>query len=200
MRENLRVVLTVSSLAPRFQKCCRDFPALINTVSVILLPHWNKEALVAHAYHLLKGICGALCCFNRETSSRERRQQEFNLSCSFDVRFSCAFVRYAALSERVQLFPLFLISNSRACFLVESHPRTQSPRSVWSAIRHVHVTTWKKSHEAQGTRMVGPSMLSVHVSLFEFPLGNCCFRSTAIPMLCQAISSTLTFEFKLTEA
>ena len=55
VRENLRVVLTVSSLGGRFQKCCRDFPALINTVSVILLPHWDKEALVAHAYHLLKG-------------------------------------------------------------------------------------------------------------------------------------------------
>lgn len=48
-------MLTVSSLGGRFQKCCRDFPSLINTVSVILLPHWDKEALVAHAYHLLKG-------------------------------------------------------------------------------------------------------------------------------------------------
>ena len=48
-------MLTVSALGGRFQKCCRDFPSLINTVSVILLPHWDKEALVAHAYHLLKG-------------------------------------------------------------------------------------------------------------------------------------------------
>lgn len=63
VRENLRVVLTVSSLGPRFQKRCRDFPALINTVSVILLPHWSKEALVAHAYHLLKGICDAVSLF-----------------------------------------------------------------------------------------------------------------------------------------
>ncbi|XP_015758877.1 PREDICTED: dynein beta chain, ciliary-like [Acropora digitifera] len=56
VRENLRIVLTVSNLGPRFQKCCRDFPALINTVSIILLPHWDKEALVAHAYHLLKDV------------------------------------------------------------------------------------------------------------------------------------------------
>ena len=55
VRENLRVVLTVSSLGPRFQRRCREFPALANTVSIILLPHWSKEALVAHAYHLLKG-------------------------------------------------------------------------------------------------------------------------------------------------
>ena len=55
VRENLRVVLTVSSLGPRFQKRCRDFPSLMNTVSIILLPHWSKEALVTHAYHLLKG-------------------------------------------------------------------------------------------------------------------------------------------------
>lgn len=54
VRENLRVVLTVSSLGPRFQQRCRDFPALMNTVSIILLPHWSKEALVTHAYHLLK--------------------------------------------------------------------------------------------------------------------------------------------------
>ncbi|XP_020627063.1 dynein beta chain, flagellar outer arm-like isoform X2 [Orbicella faveolata] len=56
VRENLRVVLTVSSLGPRFQKRCRDFPSLMNTVSIILLPHWSKEALVTHAYHLLKDV------------------------------------------------------------------------------------------------------------------------------------------------
>lgn len=27
----------------------------MNTVSIILLPHWSKEALVTHAYHVLKG-------------------------------------------------------------------------------------------------------------------------------------------------
>ncbi|XP_066025345.1 uncharacterized protein [Pocillopora verrucosa] len=56
VRENLRVILTVSSLGPRFQKRCRDFPSLMNTVSIILLPHWSKEALVTHAYHVLKDV------------------------------------------------------------------------------------------------------------------------------------------------
>lgn len=56
VRENLRVVLTVSNMRPKFQKCCRDYPALINTVSIILLPHWDKEALVAHAHFLLEDV------------------------------------------------------------------------------------------------------------------------------------------------
>lgn len=72
-------MLTVSSLGGRFQKCCRDFPSLINTVSVILLPHWDKEALVAHAYHLLKGnfkklLSNSSVIYDRKTGFHKREE------------------------------------------------------------------------------------------------------------------------------
>lgn len=53
VRENLRVIMTCTSLGEAFQKRCRALPALTNTVSIILMPHWSKEGLVSHAsYHL----------------------------------------------------------------------------------------------------------------------------------------------------
>ena len=105
VRENLRVVLTVSSLGPRFQKRCRDFPALINTVSVILLPHWSKEALVAHAYHLLKGIRNAVSLFVCLFSMRVKRKRHLmhverlncrdHLICNSSVL--CLYSKYLTL-------------------------------------------------------------------------------------------------------
>lgn len=55
VRENLRIVLTVSSPGSQFQRRCREFPGLTNHISIMFVPHWSREDLVSCASHLLQG-------------------------------------------------------------------------------------------------------------------------------------------------
>lgn len=55
VRENLRIVLSVSSPGSQFQRRCREFPGLTNHISIIFLPHWSRENLVSRASYLLRG-------------------------------------------------------------------------------------------------------------------------------------------------
>lgn len=56
VKENLRVVLSVSSSASKFQQQCRDFPGLTNCISIMFFPHWSRENLILRASELLQGM------------------------------------------------------------------------------------------------------------------------------------------------
>ena len=55
VRQNLRVVLTLSSMEEKFQKIAFTFPTIISSMELICLKHWSKEQLVSYAKFLLKG-------------------------------------------------------------------------------------------------------------------------------------------------
>lgn len=55
VKENLRMILSVSSPGSKFQRKCRDFPGLINSISIMFFPHWSRENLVSRAGYLLRG-------------------------------------------------------------------------------------------------------------------------------------------------
>merc|ERR1712168_1556502 len=55
VRENLRVVVSLSSAEGKFQKISFTFTSLISLMELICLKHWSKQQLITCAKFHLKG-------------------------------------------------------------------------------------------------------------------------------------------------
>ena len=57
VRNNLRIILSLSSMDDQLEKIAFKHPSMISSMEVICLRHWTKQELVNCAQFILKGKC-----------------------------------------------------------------------------------------------------------------------------------------------